>query len=61
MPVGKVYAADLIGASLGCLAAIVMMQEMDAPSAVLIVAAAIIGNGLMFCPRKPGKLSLIHI
>lgn len=61
MPVGKVYAADLIGASIGCLAAIVMMQEMDAPSAVLIVAAAIVANGLMFFPRKGGKLASLVV
>ncbi|MCC7038178.1 MAG: class I SAM-dependent methyltransferase [Alphaproteobacteria bacterium] len=55
LPVGKVYAADMIGASLGCLAAIALMQAMDAPSAVLLVAAAIVANGLMFSRPKNGK------
>ena len=54
-PVGKVYAADMIGASLGCLAAIALMKAIDAPSAVLLVAGGVIANGLMFQPAKSRK------
>jgi len=38
-PVGEVYAADLIGAALGCLGALGLLQLFDAPSAILILAA----------------------
>lgn len=55
LPVGKVYAADMIGASLGCLVAIWLMQTMDAPSAVLLTAGAIIANGFMF-GSTPGTI-----
>lgn len=53
LPVGKVYAADMVGASLGCLAAIALMQAMDAPSAVFVVSGAIIANSLLF--RRPAR------
>jgi len=46
-PVGKVYAADLIGASLGCLGALGLLQILDAPSAILVIAAiAAVGASL---------------
>ena len=38
-PVGEVYAADLIGASLGCLGSLGLLQVLDAPSAILVLAA----------------------
>jgi hypothetical protein len=45
--VGEVYAADLIGASLGCLGVLALLEVFDAPSCLLAVgAAASIGAGL---------------
>ena len=38
-PVGEVYAADLIGAALGCLFSLGLLQVLDAPSAILVLAA----------------------
>ena len=38
-PSARTYAFDLIGAAAGCLAALGLMETVDAPSAVLIVAA----------------------
>jgi hypothetical protein len=38
-PVGEVYAVDLLGAALGCLGALVLLQVLDAPSAILVLAA----------------------
>ncbi|MCC7038179.1 MAG: hypothetical protein IT560_12880 [Alphaproteobacteria bacterium] len=55
LPVGKVYAADMIGASMGCLAAIGLMKLIDAPSAVLLVAGVIIGTGLLFDRAAKGR------
>ncbi|HYD18318.1 MAG TPA: hypothetical protein VEF76_07560 [Patescibacteria group bacterium] len=55
LPVGKVYAADMIGASLGCLAAIILMKVMDAPSAVLVVAGVIVANGALFGEKQAAK------
>ena len=38
-PIGKLYAADLIGASLGCLLVLGGLEVMDAPSLILACAA----------------------
>jgi spermidine synthase len=38
-PVGRVYAADLAGAAIGCLGVLVLLDTVDGPSAVLWVAA----------------------
>jgi hypothetical protein len=38
-PVGRVYAADLIGASFGCLLALLLLNLTDAPSAILGMGA----------------------
>jgi hypothetical protein len=46
-PVGEVYAADLIGAALGCLCALGLLQVLDASSAILVLAAvAAVGASL---------------
>jgi hypothetical protein len=38
-PVGEVYAADLLGAATGCLVALGLLQLLDAPSAIVMLAA----------------------
>ena len=38
-PPGRVYAVDLVGAALGCLGVLALLQVTDAPSAILLVAA----------------------
>jgi spermidine synthase len=38
LPIGKLYAADLTGASLGCLFVLGVMQIMDAPSLILLTS-----------------------
>ena len=38
-PIGKLYAADLIGASLGCLLVLAGLEVIDAPSLILVCAA----------------------
>ncbi len=40
--IGRVYFADLGGAALGCFGAIVLLNLMDAPSAVLVISALVL-------------------
>jgi hypothetical protein len=46
--VGIVYGADLLGAALGCLGALVLLNWVSGPSAVLWIAALIATGGLCF-------------
>lgn len=39
LPIGKLYASDLIGASLGCLLVLGGLERMDAPSLILLCSA----------------------
>lgn len=47
-PVGKTYGIDLLGAGLGCVTALILMETIDAPSAVLIVSSLGFLCGLLF-------------
>jgi hypothetical protein len=47
-PIGRVYAVDLIGASLGCLATLGLLNLVDAPSAILWAGALASAGGLVF-------------
>lgn len=38
-PIGRVYFADLLGASAGCLGSVLLLKLVDAPSAVLVISA----------------------
>src|SRR5579862_9636714 len=40
-PIGRVYFADLLGAALGCFGALVLLNLIDAPSAVLAISALV--------------------
>ena len=53
-PIGKLYAADLIGASLGCLLVLGGLEVIDAPSLVLLCAAIGALAGLSFGASSPG-------
>ena len=53
-PIGKLYAADLIGASLGCLLVLGGLEVMDAPSLVLLCAAVGALSALSFGAACPG-------
>lgn len=37
-PIGRVYGADLLGAGLGCICALIVMESIDTPSGVLLLA-----------------------
>ncbi|HEY0715000.1 MAG TPA: hypothetical protein VGF45_20130 [Polyangia bacterium] len=56
--VGRLYAADLIGAALGCLAIWWMLSHLDAPSAVFAVAALAAVSALCFSPPDLKQLRL---
>jgi hypothetical protein len=47
-PVGRVYGADLLGAAVGCLGVLVLLNNTDGPSAVLWVGAIAAAGALFF-------------
>ncbi len=51
-PVGKTYGVDLLGAGIGCIFALAMMETIDAPSAVLITSAIAFLSALCFPLHK---------
>ena len=52
-PIGRVYAVDLVGASLGCLATLGLLNLVDAPSAILWAGALASAGGLVFARAAP--------
>jgi len=52
LPIGKLYASDLIGASLGCLLVLGGLEILDAPSFILLCAAIGVLAGLSFAWRS---------
>ena len=55
-PIGKVYAADLIGAAIGCIGALVLLNLTSGPSAVLWIGAIIGLAALGFASSGLGNL-----
>jgi hypothetical protein len=53
--VGKLYAVDLTGAALGCVALIYVLHIFDGPSAVLVVAVIAAFGALFFSARLQSK------
>src|SRR5947199_4287537 len=47
-PIGRVYGADLLGAAVGCLGVLVLLNNTDGPSAVLWVGAIAAAAALFF-------------
>ena len=54
-PIGKVYGADLIGAAMGCIGALVLLNMTSGPTAVLWVGAVIGLAALGFASSRPGN------
>jgi hypothetical protein len=52
-PIGRIYAADLLGAAAGCVAVVYALEVVDAPSAVL-VASCVAAAGAGCFARAPG-------
>jgi len=47
-PIGRTYGADLVGAGLGCLAALFLMETIDTPSAILLLSGVAFLSALAF-------------
>ncbi|MGH7785955.1 MAG: hypothetical protein ACRERC_03760 [Candidatus Binatia bacterium] len=50
--VGKLYAADLIGAAMACIAFVFILRLTDAPTAIILVAATMGLGALCFAPPR---------
>lgn len=55
-PVGRVYGADLLGAAVGCLGVLVLLNNTDGPSAILWVGAIAAGGALLFSTSDIGGM-----
>ncbi len=51
-PVGKTYGIDLVGAGLGCIAALALMETIDTPSAILFLSGVAFISALAFPVEK---------
>jgi hypothetical protein len=54
-PAGRVYAADLAGAAVGCLGVLGVLQLTDAPSAILLTAATGAAAATLFVGSRIGR------
>ena len=54
--IGRVYGVDLLGAAMGCLGALLLLNLTDGPSAVLWVATLVTGGALFFSASEIGTL-----
>jgi spermidine synthase len=55
-PVGVVYGVDLLGAALGCLGALLLLNLVSGPSAVLWIAVLIAAGALLFAQAGLGGI-----
>ncbi len=54
-PVGKTYGIDLLGAGLGCIGALLLMQAIDTPSAILLLSGIAFASALLFPVSETDK------
>jgi hypothetical protein len=47
-PIPKIYAIDLLGAAMGCLAVIGIMELIDTPSGLLLIAALVMVSSILY-------------
>jgi len=55
LPIGRLYASDLIGASLGCLFVLGGLEVLDAPSLILLCSATTAMAGICFAWREASR------
>lgn len=62
-PVGKTYGFDLLGAGLGCIVALILMETIDTPSAIIMFSGLAFMSALLFPVEKnaPKHLKISHI
>lgn len=53
LPINRIYAADLAGASLGCAAVLLLLNVADVPSLILFCSALGFLSGLLFIGQSP--------
>lgn len=60
-PIGRVYGIDLLGAGLGCLAVLLVMETIDSPTGILLLSALAFVAALCFPVPKdhPGRKRLL--
>ncbi len=65
LPIGKLYASDLLGASLGCLFVLKGLEYFDAPSLIILCGAVVILSVFLFAYKAQNfhsrKLSVIFL
>ena len=54
-PVSQVYAVDLLGAALGCVAVVAVLNFVDAPSTILLAGAVAGGSSLCFASAAKAR------
>ena len=61
-PVGKTYGIDLLGAGLGCIAALLLMETIDTPSAIILLSSLAFVSALAFpvTEQNPSSVKLGH-
>lgn len=47
-PVGKTYGIDLLGAGIGCIVALILMETIDTPSAIFLISGIAFISALLF-------------
>lgn len=52
LPIGRLYAADLAGASVGCLAVLAWMERFDGPSVILLCGLVAAAAALLFLKKR---------
>jgi hypothetical protein len=55
LPIGRVYASDLVGASAGCFLVLGGLEVLDAPSLVLLCASFGALAGFVYCGNEPQR------
>lgn len=60
LPIGRLYAVDLLGASLGCLVVLGGLEVLDAPSLILVCGAAGVAAAACFAAPAPAGAKAIR-
>ncbi|NIV75573.1 MAG: hypothetical protein GWN37_12235, partial [Gammaproteobacteria bacterium] len=56
--VDRLYAADLLGAGIGCAGAVAALTWLDGPGAIAVCAALLVGAGALYASRGPLAIGL---
>jgi len=59
--VDRLYAADLLGAGIGCVGAVAALTWLDGPGAICVCAALLVGAGALYASRGPLAIGLASL